>query len=135
MLSPSLDTFRLFIHVVAASVWVGGQIAIAGVVGPVRAHDPSATRAVAYGFARVAWPAFALAVVTGIWSLLETDVANTSSKYQATLMIKILVVAFAGMFAAVHSMGKSKVALAVGGAAGLVASLLAMYLGVLLAGG
>lgn len=50
-------------------------------------------------------------------------------------MIKILVVAFAGMFAAVHSMGKSKVALAVGGAAGLVASLLAMYLGVLLAGG
>ena len=26
MLSPTLDTVRLFLHVLAASVWVGGQI-------------------------------------------------------------------------------------------------------------
>jgi len=28
---PTLDTLRLVLHVLAASVWVGGQIALAGV--------------------------------------------------------------------------------------------------------
>ena len=32
MLSPTLDTVRLFVHVLAASVWVGGQIALGGIV-------------------------------------------------------------------------------------------------------
>jgi len=35
VLSPSLTTLRLFLHVLAASVWVGGQIALAlgGAIG------------------------------------------------------------------------------------------------------
>ena len=30
MLSPTADTVRLFLHVLAASVWVGGQIVLHG---------------------------------------------------------------------------------------------------------
>ena len=36
MLSPTVDTVRLFLHVLAASVWVGGQIVLAGLVLGVR---------------------------------------------------------------------------------------------------
>jgi len=66
VLSPSLTTLRLFLHILAASVWVGGQIALAGVVPSVRKVAPEATKAVARAFARVAWPAFAVVVLTGI---------------------------------------------------------------------
>lgn len=36
MLSPTLDTFRITLHVVGAAVWEGGQIAMAGVVPSLR---------------------------------------------------------------------------------------------------
>lgn len=134
MLSPSLDTLRLFIHVVAASVWVGGQLALGAVVGRVRRAHPEALRAAAQGFARAAWPAFVIAVLTGVWSLLEVDVADTDTAYQVTVFVKILVVAASGVAAAVHSFGRSRLALALGGAVGLVAGLAAMFLGVLLHG-
>jgi putative copper export protein len=133
VLRPDLDTLRRFAHVLSASIWVGGQIALAGVVGAVRRHAPTATGAVARGFARVAWPALAVAVVTGMWSLVEVDVANADGEYQTTVLLKISMAVLSGMFAAVHSIGKSKLALAVGGALGLLTALAAMFLGVLLA--
>ena len=34
VLAPALDTIRLTLHVLAATVWVGGQIVMAGLVGP-----------------------------------------------------------------------------------------------------
>jgi putative copper export protein len=132
VLSPSLDTVRLFVHVLAASVWVGGQIVLGGLVPTVRAHDRSALPLVARAFARVAWPAFAVTVITGVWGLVVIDVSGTSNAYQATLLIKILVVAVSGVAAAVHQIGTSKLALALGGALGLVAGLGAMFLGILL---
>jgi putative copper export protein len=134
MLSPDLDTLRQFVHVLAASVWVGGQLALAGVVSAVRREHPTAARSVARGFAQVAWPAFAVTVVTGMWSLIEVDIANTDADYQATVLLKISLAVLSGMFAAVHSVGKSKLALALGGALGLVTALAAMFVGVLLAG-
>ena len=33
MLSPTATTVRLFLHVLAACVWVGGQLTLAGLVG------------------------------------------------------------------------------------------------------
>ena len=33
-LAPALDTVRLTLHVLAAAVWVGGQIVMTGLVGP-----------------------------------------------------------------------------------------------------
>ena len=42
-----------------------------------RKVSPEATKAVARAFARVAWPAFAVVVLTGFWNLTEVDVADT----------------------------------------------------------
>lgn len=135
MLSPTLVTLRLFLHVLAASVWVGGQIALAGVVPRLRGVAPDATKVAARAFARVAWPAFGVAVLTGIWNLVEIHVEDTSTTYQVTVFVKILLVAASGAAAAVHAAGRSKLALAVGGAVGMLAALGAMFTGYLLTTG
>ena len=135
MLSPTADTIRLFLHVLAASVWVGGQIVLAGIVPSLRQSFPDATKPVARAFARVAWPAFAVVVVTGLWNLADIDVANTTTSYQITLFVKIALAMASGAAAAVHQVGTSKIALAVGGAIGLLAALGAMFCGYLLTTG
>ena len=135
MLSPSLTTVRLFLHILAASVWVGGQIALAGVVPTVRKVSPEATKAVARAFARVAWPAFVVVVLTGIWNLTEVDIADTGTTYQVTLFVKLVLVFASGAAAAIHSVGRTKLALALGGAIGLIAGLGAMFCGYLLTTG
>ena len=135
MLSPTLTTIRMFLHVLAASVWVGGQIVLVGIVPAIRASYPEATRTVAKAYGRVAWPAFAVVVLTGLWNLGEVDVTNTSTAYQITLFVKIALAMVSGAAAAVHQVGRSKVALAVGGAVGFVAALAAMYCGYLLTTG
>jgi len=135
MLAPTADTIRLFLHVLAASVWVGGQIVLAGIVPSLRRNAPDATRIVARAFARIAWPAFAVVVVTGLWNLADIDVANTTTTYQITLFVKIALAMASAAAAAVHQVGRSKVALAVGGAIGLLAALGAMFCGYLLTTG
>jgi putative copper export protein len=135
VLSPNLTTLRLFLHILAASIWVGGQIALAGVVPTVRKTAPDATKAVARAYARVAWPAFAVVVLTGIWNLVEIDVADTGTTYQVTLFVKLVLVFASGVAAALHSVGRTKLALALGGAIGLLAGLGAMFCGYLLTTG
>jgi putative copper export protein len=132
VLSPTLDTFRLFLHVLAATVWVGGQIVLAGLVPSLRRSAADATKVAARAYARVAWPAFAVLVVTGLWNIAEVDVADTTTQYQVTLFVKIGLAVLSGVAAAVHQIGTSKVALAVGGALGLLAALGAMFLGFVL---
>ena len=135
MLSPSSATIRLFLHVVAATVWVGGQFTLAGLVPTLRAMGNDAPKRVARRFNQFAWPAFIVLVLTGIWNLAAIDIAETSSAYQVTLFLKLAVVAVTGVAAAAHSSGRSRVALAVGGALSGVGSLVALFLGVLLVSG
>lgn len=132
MIAPTLDSLRTFLHVLAASVWVGGQIVLGGLVPRVRRTNPEALKTIANGFSRVAWPAFAISVVTGIWNMLDIDVSAMDSTYHVTLGVKVVVVMLAGFAAAAHANTKNKLVLALGGAIGLLASLAAMYLGVLL---
>jgi len=135
MLSPTVDTVRLFLHVLAASVWVGGQIALAGLVPNLRRSFPDATKIVARSFARVAWPAFAVVVLTGIWNLADIDVTDTTTTYQVTLFVKIMLAMASGAAAVIHQVGRSRLALALGGAVGLLAALGAMFCGYLLTTG
>lgn len=128
MLNPSLDSIRVFLHVLAAGVWVGGQIVLAGIVPGLRKVSPEATQAAARGFARVAWPAFVVAFVTGIWHLVQAD-QSVGTGYQVSLGIKILLVVVAGGSAAAHAASDNKVIVAATGAIGLVASLVIMFLG------
>jgi putative copper export protein len=132
MISPTLDSLRSFLHILAVAVWVGGQIVLGGLVPRVRKSNPEALKTIANAFGRVAWPAFGLAVVTGMWAILDIDVSAMDSSYHVTLGVKIVVVMLAGFAAAAHANTKSKLVLALGGAIGLLASLGAMYLGVLL---
>lgn len=135
MLSPTLTTVRLFLHVLAASVWVGGQIVLAGLVPSLKRAFPESTKVAAQAFARIAWPAFAVVVLTGFWNLAEIDVANTSTAYQITLFVKVSLAIASGAAAAVHQVGRSRAALAVGGAVGLLGALGAMFCGLLLSTG
>jgi len=132
MLSPTWASVRLFLHVVAACVWVGGQFTLAGLVPTLRATAPEATKPVARAFARVAWPAFTVLIVTGAWNLTAVDIGNTSSAYQVTVFVKVVLSVGAGVCTVVHSVGRSKLALALGGALGLLTSLGAVFVGVLL---
>ncbi|MFZ9696840.1 MAG: hypothetical protein ACO3C5_04305 [Ilumatobacteraceae bacterium] len=132
MISPTLDSLRSFLHILAVAVWVGGQIVLGGLVPRVRKSNPEALKTIANAFGRVAWPAFGLAVVTGMWAILDIDVSAMDSSYHVTLGVKIVVVMLAGFAAAAHANTKSKLVLALGGAIGLLASLGALYLGVLL---
>lgn len=132
VLSPSVATFRLFIHILAATVWVGGQLTLAGLVPGLRALNPDLPKTVARRFNRIAWPAFAVAVVTGIWNIVAIDVGDTSAAYQVTLGVKLLVVTVSGLAAAAHSSTKSKLVLALGGALSALGAIGALFLGVLL---
>lgn len=132
MLSPTADTIRLFLHVLAAAVWVGGQIVLAGLVPRLRASHPESLSVAANAFARVAWPAFAVTMVTGIWNILDITVSDRGTNFQVTLFVHVLLAVATAVFAAIHSFGRSKLALALGGAFGLLTGLGAMFVGLLL---
>ena len=132
MLSPSADSIRLFLHVLAASVWVGGQIVLGGLVPKLRQAAPETLKVAANAFARVAWPAFAVIVVTGMWNILDIKVGDMSTDYQVTMFVHVLLAMATGMFAVIHAVGKTKLALALGGALGLLTSLGAMFVGIML---
>ena len=132
MLSPTAETFRLFLHVISAAIWVGGQFVVAGIVPGMRRAHPEALKTLAQGFARVAWPAFGVLVITGMWSLMDIDITTMSSAFQTTVLLKIAFAVVAGIAAAIHAGGKSKAALAIGGALGAVFSVAALFLGLLI---
>ena len=134
MLPLTLDTVRLSLHVLAATVWVGGQLTLAGLVPGLRALGDDVPRTVARRFNRIAWPAYGVLLATGIWNLLELPVGDFDIEWQVTLMVKITVVALAGISAAVHAGTRSKTLLAVFGATGALTSIAAVVLGVMLHG-
>jgi putative copper export protein len=123
-------TVRLFLHVLAATIWVGGQLTLAGLLPVVRTLGPDTSKAVARQFDRIAWPAFGVLVVTGIWNLIDIDVTDTSTEYQATLGLKLVLVALSGGGAAVHRGATSRKVLAITGALGGLGALGALFVGV-----
>jgi putative copper export protein len=120
---------RLFIHVTAATIWVGGQLTLAGLVPGLRQLSPDAPRAVAQRFNRIAWPAFAVLVATGIWNIVAVSPV-WDSDYGRTLSIKLVVVAISGSAAFLHARSHSRRGLAVFGALSGLAALTALFLGV-----
>ena len=132
MLPVTGDDVRLFLHVLAAAIWVGGQLTLAGLVPVLRPFGPDATRAAARRFNVVGWSAFAVLVVTGTWNLFAVDVGDASDEYLVTLFVKLLIVALAGAGAALHVASRSTVALAVGGSLSSLGGLAALFLGIVL---
>jgi len=126
-----LETVRLFLHVLAATVWVGGQITLAALVPALRGTAEGATKVAARAFNRIAWPAFAVLVVTGIWNVMAMD--DDSESFQRTLMLKYALVLASGVTAYLHQRAKTPRAMAVYGALTGLTALGALFVGVWLA--
>ena len=135
MLATALDSIRLWLHVLGATIWVGGQLTLAALVPVLRAAGPEVPKRAARAFNRVAWPAFGLLLVTGVWNIVAVNHADhPNSTYQAVLGAKILVVAASGISAGMHTRATTTKGLAIWGAVTGLTALSALYLGVLLAG-
>jgi putative copper export protein len=132
-LAPALDGIRLSLHVLAAAVWVGGQITVAGLVPTARQLGDNAPRQVARAFARISWPAYAVLLATGIWNVAAVG-KGQGTAWQIVLGVKIAVVVLAGLAAWWHSHAHSRRGLAVWGAVAGLASVAALFMGVFLAG-
>jgi len=132
-LAPAVDGIRVTLHVLAASIWVGGQITLAGLVPTARRLGEEAAPALARAFARVQWPTYLVLIVTGLWNISATHAGQPHS-WQIVLGIKIVVVALAGLAAWLHSRAQTKAALALWGAVSATASVSALVMGVFLAG-
>jgi len=130
MLPVNADTIRLFLHVLAATVWVGGQLTLAGLVPSLRALGPDAPRTVARRFNRIAWPAFGVLFLTGLWNLVETRVGDRSDDWIATLFAKLAIVALSGISAALHTRATTRRGLAIWGGLSGLSALLALFYGV-----
>ncbi len=133
-LAGGLDGFRLILHLLAATVWVGGQFTVAGLLPTIRTFGEEAPKKVARAFGRLLWPAYGVLLVTGFWNIGALEVKNASSAWSTVLGIKIGVVLLAGVAVFLHQRSTSRAGLAVWGAVGALSSVAALCLGVFLAG-
>jgi putative copper export protein len=128
VLTIDLDVVRLTLHVLAATIWVGGQIVLLALMGPLRRSAPAAIAPAARTFARVAWPAFAVLIATGVWLLVGAG--KQGDAYRTTLMVKMVFVVLSGVGAALHTFVKNPSLRGIWATVGLVSALCAVMLGV-----
>jgi putative copper export protein len=119
--------------VLAATIWVGGQFTLAGLVPTVRQFGADAPKQIANAFARIMWPAYAVLLVTGFWNVSAVQ-KGQPSVWKVVLGIKIAVVLLSGLAAWLHSRSTSRRGLAIWGSAAGLSSVAALVLGVFLAG-
>jgi putative copper export protein len=133
-LSDAIGGIRLILHVLAATIWVGGQFTVLGLLPTVRSFGEDAPKKVGQALGRLLWPAYAVLVITGFWNISALTVKDASSAWKAVLVIKIVVVVLAGVGVFLHQRATTKRGTAVWGAVGALASVTALCLGVFLAG-
>lgn len=127
MLAVTVDQVRIFLHVLAATIWVGGQLTLGALVPALRGFE-GVTKVAAGRFNMVAWPAFIVLFITGIWNMLA--LGDTDDAYQMTLNVKMGFVVLSGIAAFMHTRANTKGALAAWGAIGLLTALAALFFGV-----
>ena len=131
MLPVDVESLRLFLHVLAATIWVGGQVTLGALVPVLRRAGADVPRTAARQFGRLAWTAFAVLVATGFWNMASYD-GKDRHGFAATISLKLVAVGLSGISAAVHSSAKSRLWLALGGAGAALFSLAALFLGIVL---
>lgn len=133
-LAPGLDVLRVSLHVLAAAVWIGGQIVVAGLLPTVRGFGDDAPKKIARAFARLSWPAFVVLIITGIWNVAALKNGDGSQSWSAVMGIKYVMVILAGGLVYVHTAATSPKLKGASAGIALLASVAAMVLGVALAG-
>jgi putative copper export protein len=134
VLTVSWDTVRLFLHVLAATVWVGGQLTLAALVPALRRFGTDVAGTAARRFNQVAWTAIGVLTVTGIWNIaaVRPQISHSAS-YRTTLIVKLVVVAVSGVAAALRIRSRTARDRAVFGTLTAISAPAALFLGVLLA--
>jgi putative copper export protein len=136
----------LWLHILAACVWIGGQITLGALV-PVLRGNRTLVSAAARRYAQIAWPAFAVLILTGIANIRNAgiDGANlTGTPTGRTLVLKLVFVLISGAAAALHSYvvgprasasptRATRAANGILGALALLAALAAAFYGVVIA--
>lgn len=128
MIAVTVDQVRIFLHVLAATIWVGGQLTLGALVPALRGFE-GVTKVAARRFNMVAWPAFVVLLLTGGWNMAELP-EDVPADYQTTLRVKLVFVVLSGIAAFLHTRAKSKAGLAAWGAIGTVTALGALFFGV-----
>ncbi|TMR07464.1 hypothetical protein ETD83_00330 [Actinomadura soli] len=126
MLAVTAADVRIFLHVLAATIWVGGQITLGALVPALRGYE-GVTKVAARRFSTIAWPAFGVLVLTGVWNLTEGNLGDAA---RPTLEVKLVFVLLSGSAAFLHARATSKAGLAAWGALGAVGALAALFFGV-----
>ena len=133
-----LDVIRQFLHVISASIWVGGQLVMIALLPTVRSHGTEVSKAAGRAYNRLAWPAFGFLVLTGIWNILERSFSGDGV---IVISLKLTLVFFSGLGAASHQWASSRMSpdakgrtflLASGATISTLFAIAAMYLGLLL---
>ncbi len=132
-LTGPIDTIRLTLHILAATIWVGGQLVLLGLLPVLRAVGGDLPKAAARAYNKIAWPAFGVLLVTGVWNELVMD--NTgATNYRIARAIKLFFVAMSGVGAYLHIKSKTPMVRGIWGGVGLIGALGATVSGVILAG-
>jgi putative copper export protein len=133
-LSSAVDGIRLALHVLAASIWVGGQFTMAGLLPTARGIGADAPKKLARALSVLLWPAFVVLVLTGFWNISAITLSGQSTAWKAVLIVKLVVVVIAGVGVYLHQRSTTKRATALWASVGGLASVAALVMGVFLAG-
>lgn len=104
MLDVTSEEVRVFVHIIAATIWIGGQITLGAVVPLLRPAGPDVVAGVARRFRTVAWPAYGVLLITGAWNLIDEDLDIKSDMWIGTLSVKLWLVIISGAAALGHQM-------------------------------
>ena len=124
-----LDNTRNLLHLIGVIVWVGGLILMGALMPVVKQLGPEVAPKLARQFSRVAWPAFYLAILTGLWNL-GSDWADSDNSWRIVISIKLLLVAITGLTAWYHLKATDRVKIIVSAAITLVLSIVLVILGI-----
>jgi putative copper export protein len=124
-----LEFVRLSLHVLAATIWVGGQLVLASLVPTLRGVSPLAPQAAARAYARIAWPAFGVLVITGIWNAWAVR-SELHGSQEIIFVGKVAAVLLSGVSAWLHGHATQARARATSGAATGLFALAALLLGI-----
>lgn len=86
-----------YLHVLGATVWVGGLITLGGLVPAVRkaTEDREVLRVMARRFGVISWTALGLQILTGLWMAMDRFPWSTALNWKVGLvMISALLAAW-----------------------------------------
>lgn len=107
------DEVLLWIHIVAASVWVGGLITLGALVTALRraGAERPLLQVMARRFGVVSWVAMAVAVATGVWQVSRLNIPWSDDR----LELKVGLVGLAAGLALLHQLTAKRTSPAVRG--------------------